>query len=75
MSNRGPRGPMGRKGMKGGGPKAKNPGKTLKRVLSIVVKGYPVHCTLVVAGILLSVFANVRGTLFLRRLLTIILRL
>jgi ATP-binding cassette subfamily B multidrug efflux pump len=69
MSNRGPRGPMGRKGMKGGGPKAKNPGKTLKRVLSIVVKGYPVHCTLVVAGILLSVFANVRGTLFLQTLI------
>ncbi|MCI9135559.1 MAG: ABC transporter ATP-binding protein [Lachnospiraceae bacterium] len=60
---------MGRKGMKGGGPKAKNPGKTLKRVLSIVVKGYPVHCTLVVAGILLSVFANVRGTLFLQTLI------
>ena len=30
----------GPKGMKGG-PKAKNPGRTLKRIIGMVVKGYP----------------------------------
>ncbi len=70
MSERTPRALKGPRGMRGkGGPKAKNPGKTLKRLFGIVVKGYPVHCVLVVIGILLSVFANVRGTLFLQTLI------
>ncbi len=69
MRSHGPKGP-GPKGMRGkGGPKAKNPGKTLKRLLYIVVKGYPVHCVLVIVGILVGVFANVRGNLFLQTLI------
>ena len=44
------RGPRGIKG----GPKAKNPVQTLKRILKIVVKGYPVHCVFVVIGIVVS---------------------
>ena len=51
------------------GPKAKNPMKTLKRILDIVVKGYPVHCVLVVIGIVVSVLANVCGSLFLQTLI------
>ena len=58
----------GPRGMKGG-PKAKNPGKTLKRLFEIVVKGYPAHCVLVVIGIIVSVLANVRGSLFLQTLI------
>ena len=49
------RGPRGIKG----GPKAKNPIQTLKRILGIVLKGYPVHCVFVVIGIVVSVLANV----------------
>ena len=59
------RGPRGIKG----GPKAKNPVQTLKRILKIVVKGYPVHCVFVVIGIVVSVLANVRGSLFLQTLI------
>ena len=59
------RGPRGIKG----GPKAKNPIQTLKRILGIVLKGYPVHCVFVVIGIVVSVLANVRGSLFLRTLI------
>ena len=40
---RGPKGPMGHgKGMKKG-PKAKNPGRTLKRLFDLVVKAYPLY--------------------------------
>ena len=67
-SNRAGRPVGGARGIKGG-PKAKNPGRTLKRLISIVIKGYPVHCIFVVVGIILSVFANVRGSLFLRTLI------
>ena len=59
------RGPRGMKD----GPKAKNPGRTLKRIIGMVVKGYPVHCVFVVLGIILSVLANVRGSLFLETLI------
>ena len=52
-----------------GGPKAKNPGRTLKRLFDLVVKAYPIHCILVVIGIFVSVLANVRGNLFLQTLI------
>lgn len=66
---RGPRGPMGRgKGMRKG-PKAKNPGRTLKRLFDLVVKAYPIHCIFVVVGIVVGVLANVRGNLFLQTLI------
>lgn len=56
------------KGMKKG-PKAKNPGRTLKRLFDLVVKAYPVHCIFVVVGIVVGVLANVRGNLFLQTLI------
>lgn len=70
MSSRQQRGPgMGHgRGMKGG-PKAKNPKQTLKRVFGMVVKAYPIHCVLVLAAIFVSVLANVRGSLFLQTLI------
>ena len=64
-----PRGPMGHgRGMKKG-PKAKNPGRTLKRLFDLVVKAYPIHCIFVVIGIVVGVLANVRGNLFLQTLI------
>ncbi|NBK92587.1 ABC transporter ATP-binding protein [bacterium 1XD21-13] len=69
MSSNHPRGPMGRgKGMRKG-PKAKNPGRTLKRLFDLVVKAYPIHCIFVVIGIVVGVLANVRGNLFLQTLI------
>lgn len=56
------------RGMKKG-PKAKNPGRTLKRLFDLVVKAYPVHCIFVVVGIVVGVLANVRGNLFLQTLI------
>ncbi len=68
-SNNKPRGPMGRgRGMRKG-PKAKNPGRTLKRLFDLVVKAYPVHCIFVIIGIVVGVLANVRGNLFLQTLI------
>ena len=64
----GPGGPKGPRGMRGG-PKAKNPGKTMKRLVGIVLKGYPVQCALVLVSIVVSVLANVRGSLFLQTLI------
>ncbi len=70
MSNQQPRAMKGPRGMRGrGGPKARNPRKTLKRVLGIVMKEYSIQCVIVLLGILLGVFANVRGTLFLQTLI------
>ena len=69
MSNNQPKGSMKPpKGMRGG-PKAKDPKKTLKRLFEIVVKAYPGHCVAVVFCIFASVLANVRGTLFLQTLI------
>ena len=48
MSSNQPKGPMGRgKGLRKG-PKAKNPGRTLKRLFDLVVRAYPFHCIFVV---------------------------
>ena len=48
MSNQQPRAMKGPRGMRGrGGPKARNPRKTLKRVLGIVMKEYSIQCVIV----------------------------
>ena len=57
-------GPMGKGPM--GGKRIENPGKILKRLMQYVLKKYGVHYFLVVIFIIISVLANVRGTLFLR---------
>ena len=65
---RGPKGHGGPGGMKGR-PGAKNPGKTLRRILSEVMKRYKWHYLLVLICIVVSTLANVRGTLFTQTLI------
>lgn len=61
----GPKGRMPR----GDGRKAKNVGKTLKRILSYVGKEYKFHIILVFVCIILGSLAGVAGSLFLQKLI------
>ena len=54
---------------KGDGRKAKNVGKTLKRILSYVTKEYKFHVLVVFICIVISTLAGVAGSLFLQRLI------
>ena len=49
--------------------KVKNPKKTLKRLLGIIFKKYKVHIIIVFICIIISVLANVQGTLFIQSLI------
>ena len=53
------------------GPKQKveNPVKVFKRIMSYVLKRYPVHCLFVLICIVVSVYANVQGTMFMKTLI------
>lgn len=51
------------------GPMVENPGKMLKRLLEYIVKNYRIHIILVVIGIVVSVLANVQGTMFTKTLI------
>ena len=48
-----------------GGKKAKNQGKTIRRILSYISGGYRVRLVVVLCCILLSALANVIGSMFL----------
>ena len=61
---KGPHGPRG-----GRGPGAKNPGKTMKRILREVMSRYALHYVLVLLCIVISSVATVRGTLFTQKLI------
>ncbi len=50
-------------------PKVENPGKLLLRTMQYVFKFYGVQCIAVLFCIIVSVFANVQGTLFLKTLI------
>ena len=50
-------------------PKVKNPGKTFKRLLGLILKNYKVHLIIVFVCIIISVFSSVQGTLFIRNLI------
>lgn len=64
------RGPMGGgPGKRGMGQKPKNAGKTLSRLLSYIFRYYSLTFLVVVACILISAFASVQGTLFIKTLL------
>jgi len=63
--NRGP-GPRGARGPR---PKIENPGKLLKRMLGYTLKDYGVHWAVVVVCIIVTVFASLQGTLFMRTLI------
>ena len=62
------RGPGNRRNM-GPRPKVKNPGRLLKRLMGFVFRKYRVHFIVVIACILIGVFANVQGTMFMRTLI------
>ena len=62
------RGPGGR-GARGPRPKVANPGKLFMRLLRYILKYYGAQCLLVVVCILVSVLANVQGTLFMQTLI------
>ena len=70
MKGPGPKGPGGPHGMPmKGRPGAKDPKKTLKRILSEVMKRYKFHYLLVLVCIVVSTLASVRGTLFTQTLI------
>lgn len=50
-------------------PKVNNPFKTLKRLLGIIFKRYKIHMLFVLICIVVSVLANVQGTLFIQSLI------
>ena len=50
------------------GKKPKNTGKTLRRILGVVLKHYKWHCLLVFVCIVLTSLAQLNGTLFLQKL-------
>lgn len=50
-------------------PKVKDPKKTFKRLLGIIMKKYKVHIIIVFVCIIISVLASVQGTLFIQTLI------
>lgn len=63
-------GPMGgRRRQMGKRPKVKNPGKILGRILRYTFKNYKIHMIIVFICIIVSVLANVHGTLFIQSLI------
>lgn len=65
---RGPKPPV-NKHNEAAGAKVKNPMKTLKRLIGIIMKKYKFHMIFVFIFMLMSVFANVQGTLFIQTLI------
>lgn len=63
-----PKGPGG-KGLRGPKPKIKNPGKLFARLMKYIFANYKFHIIFVAVGILVGVFANVQGTLFMQTLI------
>lgn len=63
------KGPMGGPGRGMRGPKVENAGKIFRRLLGYIMKNYAVHCVIVVICIVVSVLANVQGTLFIQTLI------
>ena len=64
----GPGGP-GRRGPMGPKPKIENPGKLFKRLMTYMFQNYLQHVIVVVICIFLSVFASIRGTMFMQTLI------
>ena len=61
--------PMGKKRPTGESKKVDKPGKILGRILGYVFKKYKVHMIIVFVCIIVSVLANVQGTLFIQSLI------
>lgn len=64
-----PMGGPGRRGPMGPKPKIDNPGKLFKRLMGYVLKYYTPHCIIVLICIVISVLANVQGTMFTKTLI------
>ena len=60
-------GPM--RGRMPGEKKVENPGRIFKRLMKYVMKSYGLHLVIVAALILVSVLANVQGTMFIQSLI------
>ncbi len=60
---------MPRKNVPHTGPKVENPMKVFKRLLGVVLKRYKLHMIFVFLGIIVSVLANVQGTMFIQQLI------
>ena len=67
MAQQAVKGPGGR--MHGPAPKVANPGKVLARLFGVLLKSYLPHCLLVMVCILITVLAQVQGTLFMQKLI------
>lgn len=52
-----------------GGPKPKNQGKTLKRLISVIFKDYKLHFLVVLVLIIISALAGVAGSMFIQSLI------
>ena len=50
-------------------PKAKNPGKILKRIFSMIFEKYSIHVIVVLICVLLNTYASIQGTLFTKTLI------
>lgn len=50
-------------------PKVKNPGKLFKRLMAYIFKNYRIHCIIVFVCIMISVYANIQGMMFLKTLI------
>ncbi len=59
----------GARGPKGPHPKVANPGRLFSRLMQEILKNYGAACVAVVACIVISVLANVQGTLFMQTLI------
>ena len=57
------------RGAHGPRPKVKNPGKILKRIIGYVLHVYRVPYLIAIACIVISVLANIQGTLFMQTLI------
>ena len=60
-------GPM--RGRMPGEKKVENPGRIFKRLMKYVMKSYGLHLVIVAVLILVSVLANVQGTMFIQSLI------
>ena len=59
----------GRGGMRGPRPRVENPGRILRRILDYVMQYYKINAIVAVVCIVISVLANVQGTLFMQTLI------
>ena len=50
-------------------PKVKDPGKILKRILSMIFEKYSIHVIVVLLCVLLNTYASIQGTLFTKTLI------